>query len=148
MWLCYKVMATRSLPCVPESRVRGLDVGAELKGHLVRNWEVSGRMAAWQREEHRPWRARHGPRGREGWASLPWWARGRCQRAASQRNQSSKLLSPCKMVWVKKGFSGSWPGMARPHSVPTGPGLCLWCRQGGGMGTRGVHTAPSWLLPF
>lgn len=42
MWLCYKVMATRSPPSVSESRGRGLDVRAELKNHLVRHWEGSG----------------------------------------------------------------------------------------------------------
>lgn len=47
-------MATRSPPYASESRVRGLDVGAGLENHLARNWEVSGCVAIWQREERGP----------------------------------------------------------------------------------------------
>lgn len=47
------------------------------------------------------------------------------------------------LVWVKMGFFGSWPGVACPHGVPAGPGLCSRCRQGGGMGRRRVPAAPS-----
>lgn len=70
MWLCCKVMATRSPPSVSESQGRGLDVRAELKNHLVRHWVGSGSVAAWQWQKHRHWGAWHGP-GRMGGCTVP-----------------------------------------------------------------------------
>lgn len=55
MWPCSEDTATRSPPSAPESRVRGLDVRAELGNDLARNWEVSERVAVWQREEQQLW---------------------------------------------------------------------------------------------
>ena len=155
MWLCYKVMATRPPPCVSESQVRGLDVGAELENYLVRNWEVSGCVAIWQQQEHRPWRARHGPSGKGGCTSLPQRARaapgsplGHCQRAASQTKQSSKSLFSCKICWFgfKWFFSALGQAWLVPAVSPQGQDSALGAGRAVGW-VQGRVVQP-WLLTF
>lgn len=115
MWPCSEDTATRSPPCAPESRVRGLDVRAELGNHLARNWEVSECVAVWQREEQQLWG--HGPGTMEGTRS-PCLSHGTLLKSSVPGRTviQATVFWQDMLVWVKIRFFGSWLGAACPCS--------------------------------